>query len=241
MNYREISRVKRPANSPSGNRTSLIRLALLAGCVLIFSSCSSYLADGIRVAWAKQLFRQGSYQEALLYFLDAEQNRSQNIQRQYGKLPPGDSKLLVLHRIRYNIGLVYIALGQSNVAIDSWQSILDRGGLDADKTLQFTVLYNIGLLYSQAGRNKEARLHLVRAVDLRPEHNDARKALELSLRHLKQNQLSQQSQKDDKIPIESLPSQSGIGDEQILHYISRQANYRFKRDAKIQQVLRNDW
>ncbi len=204
---------------------------------MLFFSCNSYLADGMRVAWGKQLFQQGNYQEALLYFLDAEQNRLRSFQ-----LQPGNSaEFLALRRIQYNVGLIYSALGQSLPAINYWQAILDKGGIIDDQPLQFALLYNIGLLYSQTSQNAKARLNLVQALTLQPDHEGARKALELCLEQLKQSQLSEKlATKENKLQ-EVLPSESSISDEQILNYISRQANYRFKRDTKIQQALRNDW
>ncbi|MEM9423981.1 MAG: hypothetical protein AAF975_04230 [Spirochaetota bacterium] len=201
----------------------------------VFVSCDSYLADGVRVAWAKQLFQQGNYQEALLYLLEAEQNRIQNASRS------AKPKFLALRRIQYNIGLIYSALGQNRAAVELWQAILDQGGRRDDESLQFALLYNIGLLYAQIGQNENARRNLVQALDLRPDHEGARKALELSLESLKQGPLNAEKLSKEEQLKESLPAQSGISDEQILDYISRQAHYRFQRDAKAAQVLRNDW
>ena len=213
---------------------SPLYLIVLATLLL---SCDSYLADGVRVAWAKQLFQQGSYQEALLYFLEAEQNRKVQLELA-DQLE--SAEFLALRRIQYNIGLIYSALGQSRAAIARWQLILDQGGISDDEPLQFALLYNVGLLHSQIGQNDKARRYLVQALNLRPDHERARKALELALKHLQQGQLSQQSQQEEDSQLkESL--QSSIGDEQILNYISRQAKYRFKRGAKAQQILRNDW
>ncbi len=227
-----------------GKRLKSARLWLLGLAIaVLLSSCNSYLADGVRVAWAKQLFRQGSYQEALLYFLKAERGRQNSIRQQLGKVVPGDSRMRALRRIRYNIGLVYSALGQSQASLESWQSIIDRGGLDSDPTLQFNLLYNTGLLYSQVGQNEYSRRYLVQALELRPESDEARQALELCLERLRHSQLARQSaQRAQKEELAELPpSQASISDEQILNYISRQANYRFQRDAPARKVLRNDW
>ena len=223
---------KRPAS-----RALVLSLSVLS---TLLSSCDSYLSDGIRVAWAKQLFQQGQYQEALLYSLDAEQNRTQSLKK-YPNLNPDDLQLLSLKRIQYNIGLIYSALGQSRAAIERWQELLNRGELNSDTDLQFSILYNIGLLYSQVGQNDVARRNLVQALRLRPEHKSCRKALEIVLAHLKQNELGQKSEPKNSQPEELPSSQSSINDEQILNYISRQASYRFKSDVKAQQVLRNDW
>ena len=219
-----------------GNRKMWFRklqvwIFLLA--LLLFSSCNSYLANGMRVAWGRQLFLQGSYQEAMLYFFDAQQSFRENIK----KIHSASQAARSLRRIAYNVGLVYSALGQSLAAIGQWQQILDRGELEKDEELHFALLYNIGVLYSQADENITARRYLVQALDLRPKHENARKALELCLLRLQQsNRLA--SEEDEQIL--SSP-QSGISDEQILNYISREANYRFQRDEPTQKVLRNDW
>ena len=213
------------------------KLRGLFAVVLLFlglSSCNSYLAGGLRVAWGRQLLEQGNYQEALLYFFEAQQSLAAN-----GKTSGlfRATKSSARRRIGYNIGLIYSALGQNRAAIRQWQQILNRGGLDQDEALRFALFYNIGLLYSKADENAAARRYLVQALDLRPKHENARKALELCLLREKSPKLLS----EDQQTLAQSPPQPGIGDEQILNYISQEARYHFQRDAPTQKVLRNDW
>ena len=211
----------------------------LGWCSLLLFSCNTYLVDGMRVAWSKQLFQQGNYQEALLYSLNAEQNRVLSIAE--SPLQLKNMKYLALRRTQYNIGLIYSALGQSKAAIKRWQFILDKGDIHQDEILQFSLFYNIGLLYSQSGQNEQARNSFVQALELRPNHEGARRALEISLYYLRQEKLKLPPISEAPVLQELLPAQPAGIDEQILDYALRQANYRFKRDAKVQNILQNDW
>lgn len=133
--------------------------ALILAAVLAAGSGCSDLREGTAVFTGNDLFNRGDYQAASLRYLEV--------------LPEAKYSAF----LRYNLGNVYKALGETNSALAVWS----QTDPTASEELQFRLAFNRGHLQFQRGMYAEAFASFKQALVIRPKNLDAKRNLEISL------------------------------------------------------------
>ncbi len=184
------------------------------GLTLLISSCGEpglYL-DVVEGNYA---FSRGDYMSANLKYIQADRE--------------GNSH----HRIYYNLGNVYHALGESTAALEEWET----AGNGDDEVTRYRIAFNRGVLYYEQGSYQEAYRSFRRALKFRPEDIEAKVNLEYALR----KQSLKEKEAEPELSEEEEPQVSDDG-KRILEYVQRSAPAKLlpeERRKKEEEV--KDW
>jgi len=190
---------------------NLLKRAALLPVILFLSSCG-VMEPGFSVLGGNYAYQQGRYQDALLHYLKAGEEDTHE------------------GRIRYNIGNVYYALGESPSALEIWRSQIG----DRDRDVQFFSSFNSGVIFYQMGRYPEAYGAFRTALELQPGDLDAKKNLELALERLEAESRSSESMDQAAHPEMSDDAR------RIMQYIRRKEGRVWKTETG-ESGSANDW
>src|SRR5205809_376922 len=123
-----------------------------------------------------RLYEQEKFDEALRMYVDAQASR------------PGAPEL------HYNIGNVLFRKKEYDKAVEEYL----RAQAAPDPILSQAALFNRGNALMMQGRLEDAIQAYVQALRARPDDTDAKRNLELALRHLDQKKKKQQKPQQDK-------------------------------------------
>jgi len=184
--------------------------------LLLLTSCHIVISyyDVLR---GNYMFYLGRYQDALIYYYKVDQLKRHS------------------SRVRYNIGNVYWALGESDVALDTWARI-EHSDDQTDDDILLGISFNRGLLYYEQGHFQQAYQNFIRALSIDPSHVEAKVNLELALKKLRASQqISRMEQGGAKKQVD-------VTTERILSYIKRKegVQWRARFSGKRSPSLR-DW
>lgn len=132
----------------------IITIALLSAC----SNAGTF----IKVAGGNFRFGQGEYEKSNIEYLHALEK---------------DFYSEIIH---YNLGNVYYVVGEPSAAQDEWR----KASLTENKSLQFNIYFNLGVLQYDVGEYQKAFKNFKQALKIDPFEIDAKKNLELSLQKL---------------------------------------------------------
>lgn len=97
--------------------------------------------------------------------------------------------------LHFNLGLVYEALGQNDLAVKSYE---DADRYADSSELQFLSRFNIGALLQKGKKIDEALKSYHAALDVKPESIETKINIELLIQEQDQNQKKQDQQKQDQ-------------------------------------------
>lgn len=140
----------------------LLVILLFAG---LFSSCDM-IEPELSVGLGNYNFQRGEYQAAILHYLDALKEEQ------------------FTSWIYYNLGNVYNALGESDIALNIWQEAEDAENLE----LLFNIHFNRGCLFFQKAKYDKAYDAFKQAIIINPSSIEAKINLEYSLDKLESAQ-----------------------------------------------------
>jgi len=170
----------------------------LPALVLVFALCSACTLSQVqlRTLEANNAFTQGSYQDAMVRYLDS------------AGLDPSIRQIL-----SYNLANVYHSLGEVDAAFSFWNQAL----ASSDAELLFNTEFNKGLALYEQGKYIDAEQSFRRALQLDPSNMDAKINLELCY---KKN--DGQSRNLRQSPAAQKPAQAvNLATERLLEYVKR--------------------
>jgi tetratricopeptide (TPR) repeat protein len=138
-------------------------VALIAAALAlpVFFSCDTRNAY-VDVIKGNYFYGRGLYQSAVVEYLNA--------------LEEGRHK----EWINYNLGNVYLSLGETDAAADIWE----KASESRDPALLFNIAFNKGALLYELGKYREAYDEFKQALELNSAHVGAKINLELSLKKM---------------------------------------------------------
>ena len=172
-------------------------VALLGGITLLLLSSCGEPGVYFEVIEGNYAFSRGDYMTANLEYIRAER------------------KGVFLHRIHYNLGNVYHALGESEAALEEWERAEDAD----DESTMYRIAFNRGVLHYESGDYQTAYRAFRRALKFRPDDLEAKVNLEYSLR---KQSLKDGEEKPEVSESEDEPTVSDDG-KRILEYVRRSA------------------
>lgn len=155
------------------------------------------------------LYTSGKFSEALQQFLRADEAENPFVS--------------------YNLGLVYIALGEANAAHEAWRI----SATSSNENLAARSLFNDGVLYYQEGNYTKAYSLLKQAVRIHGHDIEIKKMLELTHGRIS-NEL------DPQIPQVSV-TQDKSEYARVLDYVQRIEQTKIERSTSDARVDMNDW
>lgn len=177
----------------------------------LFLSCS-LLEPGMSVLQGNYAYQQGKYQNALLHYLQEEDQGNHR------------------ERILYNIATIYYALGEGPSALELWQ----KSELSTDEDVHFASSFNSGVVLYQSGQFTQAYHAFRRALELNPGSLGAKKNLELTLERLEAESRTADSR--------DTSSTTEVSDDarRIMQYIKRKEGSRWKQQENVSESDQ-DW
>jgi len=179
-----------------------IRVLLAAPLFLV--SCSEW-REGVAIIQGNGAFQRGEFQKASLSYLSVEDSPAADI-------------------VRYNLGNVYNALGETNTAMAVWSKITKP----ASEELAYRLAFNRGYLQYQRGQYDEAVQEFRTALLMKPSSLDAKRNLEICL--LKTQSFG------SSLPARAKADRSDPGEPQkaLLDYINRLEGTRWKANNHVE-------
>lgn len=150
----------------AGGKKKILSAVSAASIAFIFSGCTSEFADGKKILEGKLCWDRQDYQNAIGNFLEAAESAQKR----------NDS--LVWHYAVYGLGATYLMQGEASSAVSRFSQIYDT----APESVQFAVLYNMGIISHRNGDYEAAADFFKRALLIDGTSTDAKINLELSLR-----------------------------------------------------------
>jgi len=178
----------------------MARNILVAGNILLLlmlSSCSP-IQSYVKVIEGNYAFSRGEYKEANLVYVESLKAA------QYSD------------RLLYNLGNVYHSLGESEAAVEEWQSSVEAS---RDPELLFRIAFNRGVIQYERGNYQNAYNHFREALRLNPEDLEAKANLEYCLRKLNLSEEEQNARVSTDTPQDSEDVSEDAG--RILEYVKR--------------------
>lgn len=179
--------------------------------LIFFSSCN-ILEPGLSVLRGNYLYQQGSYQDALLLYLQGEDS---------GKYKG---------RIQYNMGNVYYALGEGPAALELW-AVVDG---NTDSEVIFNTVFNQGVIYYQMGNYPEAYRAFRTTLELSSGSLDAKRNLEMTIDRMEAEARTGETR--TKSPVQETTDDA----RRILQYIRRKEGTPWKSEQGDSASV-NDW
>lgn len=183
-------------------------------CAILFSSCdvqNPYLD----VIEGNYYFSRGRFQSSVVAYLRALEDGRH------------------AETVRYNLGNVYHALGETDAAVDMWK----KAGESENKELLYSVAFNQGNVAYELGKYREAYGFFRQALEIDSGRIEAKVNLEFSLKKLgtggpavpqNQDQASNGTKKEDP--------------ERILDYVKKKETTRWKASDRIEDSeKKDDW
>jgi tetratricopeptide (TPR) repeat protein len=163
-------------------KSAVKRLLLLLPILLV--SCRGENSS-LLVLKGNYLFNRGEDVPATYSYLRAGRNREDPRGRSY---------------LQYNLGSVFLSLGENEAAVEELESsLLFQGvGTDLEAKLSFRTLFNLGIARYDLGEYRQAALLFARALMIDAASWDAKINLELALKSLRTERVSSPPQQPEK-------------------------------------------
>lgn len=186
--------------------------------VLLLSSCSQ-MESYLKVIEGNYAFSRGEYEEANLVYIQGLDGTEYS------------------DRLQFNLGNVYHSLGESQAAMEEWQSSVTES---QDPELLFRIAFNRGVLHYEMGNYQSAYNDFRKALRLEPDDIEAKANLEYCLRKLNLTDTQQDNRKTTDSPQES----KEVSDDgsRILDYVKRSSPTLLNPDYEPEQSdTGKDW
>jgi len=193
---------------------NILKGLILGMLVMSIFSCSDAVEGG-QMILGNYSFQQGEFQKASLQYFNV--------------LETGRHEAWV----RYNLGNVFYALGESSAALEVWDGISG----EIYEELQFRLAFNRGHLYYQRGLYQDAYLQFKKAVKIKPRSLETKRNLELTLQKIQALSSNLTAPKDN-----SKPSQAIGPGTTMLEYVKQIESTRWQSNKKVDtQADSQDW
>lgn len=196
-----------------------IILILLCSGLLLVSGCGAARSH-FNVIQGNYAYNQGKYQSATVFYLRALE------QETYADY------------ISYNLGNVYLSLGETQAALSMWQRAIDSESID----ILFGIHFNRGILFYERGDYQASYLEFKNALKIVPSDVAAKKNLELAYLKLQNKATAAQSRGSENEGDQSPEDEKKADSLRVLEYVRRKESGKwFANDQVNQQEFQNDW
>lgn len=165
--------------------------------LLLLSSCSA-IESYVKVIEGNYAFSRGEYKESNFIYIQSLKSA------QY------------TDRLLYNLGNVYHSLGESEAALEEWQSSV---AASRDPELLFRIAFNRGVIQYERGNYQNAYNNFREALRLNPEDLETKANLEFCLRKLNLSEEEQNARASTETPQDS--EEVSEDADRILEYVKR--------------------
>lgn len=148
--------------------------------IMLLGGCSSRFNDGYSILEGKVFWNRKNYQEAVVYFLQAEDSALTRQDEEYQQYAA------------YNLGSTYLMQNETEAAMNRFDKI-DK---NVSEKIKFSVLYNSGIIAHRNGDYEKAVQCFKQALQIDSRNTNAKINLELSLQQKKVQVQGAQSQEN---------------------------------------------